>query len=119
MSETKWYKVKSKLKVLVIKNFHNLLPNLVECQNKRWLQFQPFCMNKSLTQNFGMVQNWEILDLVMVKVEKINITVTYYCQPSFFMQGQSQPKWSTSWFCMTIWVGSWALPTNISMEVTE
>jgi hypothetical protein len=67
------------------KDFLNLVPNIVECQNKRWLEFQPFCMNESSLQNFGMVQNWEILDLVMVKVEKVNITVTYYCQPSFFI----------------------------------
>jgi hypothetical protein len=42
-------------------------------------------MNESSLQNFGMVQNWEILDLVMVNVGKVNITVTYYCQPSFFI----------------------------------
>ena len=45
-------------------------------------------MNESLLQNFGMVQNWEILDLVMVKVERVNITVTYYRQPSLLFIGK-------------------------------
>jgi hypothetical protein len=47
MNETKWYKIWSKLKVLVQKSFYNLPPNFDKGLNKCWLEFCPLCMNES------------------------------------------------------------------------
>jgi hypothetical protein len=47
VNETKWYKNWSKLTFLVIKNFHNLLPNFVEFLKQSLLEFCPFCINES------------------------------------------------------------------------
>ncbi len=44
MNETKWYETWSKLKVLVKKNFRNLLPNFFKGHNKCWLECCPFCL---------------------------------------------------------------------------
>jgi len=47
MNETKWYELWSKLKLLVLKNSHNLLPNIAKGLGKSWLEFDPFCMNET------------------------------------------------------------------------